>query len=195
MRADLAVGFACAVLGIAGCSPSQADTGRPAASSAPRRQTVVLALDTSTSAKTIHEELYNRIVRQMEDMPAQTHLVVFRFDSSPAEIYDGPAINDGAEAGRRLKPELQWRSQTTGTNLAKLFDRIDKRLRPGDEDVRVDVYTDCGTEEMTERDNGAVQKLTERWKSGGGVRVAFHGVKTGHREALRDLVAFPVDID
>ncbi|MBS1715550.1 MAG: hypothetical protein JST30_14575 [Armatimonadetes bacterium] len=195
MRAETAAGCLALASLLSGCGTSHAETGQKSDGAAVRPSTVVIALDTSTSAKAIHEELYNRIVRQMEDMPPKSHLVVFRFDSSPAEIYDGPAINDGAEAGRRLKPELQWRSKTTGTNLAKLFDRIDKRLLAGSSDIEIHVYTDCGTEEMSEKDDGAVHKITDRWKADGDVHVAFHGVKTGHREALRDLVAFPVEID
>src|SRR5690349_25087678 len=49
----------------------------------------VVALDTSTSAKEIHEQRYNRALQNMEAMPRSARLVVGRFDSGPAGVYDG----------------------------------------------------------------------------------------------------------
>lgn len=157
--------------------------------------TYVVALDTSTSAKEIHEELYNRAVRHMEEMPRDSRLLVFRFDSAAAEVYDGEAIVDGAEAGMTLKPELTWSSKTSGTNLARLFERINDRIGSDTGSVYIDVYTDCGTEEMSRRDDEKVREITSDWNEAGNVSISFHGVKTGFREKLRALVSFPVAID
>jgi hypothetical protein len=173
-----------------GCAPTE-PTGKAEA----KPKVVVVALDTSTSAKEIHEELYNRIVRQMEAMPKDARLVVFRFDSATAEIYDGKPIKDGAEAGRTIKPELEWQSKTTGTNLARLLERIEKSAPAGGTQLDIHVYTDCGTEEMSKDDEQAVRTTTAKWSQAGSVTMSFHGVKTGFREKLRDLIAFPVTID
>jgi hypothetical protein len=155
----------------------------------------VVALDTSSSAKEIHEQLYNRALQNMETMPRSARVIVVRFDSAAAEVYDGRAIVDGAEAGKLMKPELQWQSKTTGTNLARLFERIEQRIEGTSEMVRIDVYTDCGTEEMSAEDEETARRVTAKWKETGNVTMAFHGVETGFREKLRALVSFPVEID
>ena len=187
--------FALAVLALCvACGREAGDRGMSGQSVA-SPSVYVVALDTSTSAKTIHEQLYNRALKNMESMPRSARLVVIRFDSAAAEVYDGRAIVDGGEAGKLLKPELKWQSKTTGTNLARLFERVQQRLEGTNEMVKIDVYTDCGTEEMSAVDEETARRLSGRWKEAGNVTVAFHGVETGFREKVRALVSMPVEID
>lgn len=148
----------------------------------------VLALDTSESAKAKHEELYNRMVHDMESMRPEGRMVLFRFDSSPAEFYDGKPVLDGAEAGRLVKPELNRESRTEGTNLAKLLSQIDKLIGRGSEPLDVRVYTDCGTEKMTKIDDQAVAEQLGTWSAERELKVSFHGVVSGFRERIRELV-------
>ena len=174
-------------LSLAGCGM--------AVSSEPQQQgTVVIALDTSASARQYHEQMFNQAVEQSASLPLSVQLIVFRFDSSPAEVHVGKPFADQAEAGRKLKTELEWHSNTRGTNLAKLFSRVDALLEESPAPVVVEVYTDCGTELMGAKDDETVRRVTESWDAKG-IRVRFHGVASGHREKLRDLIRCPLQID
>ena len=155
----------------------------------------VVAIDVSESAKDVHESLFNRMVSHMEEMPRGARMIVFRFDSVAQEVYDGDAILDAQLAGEMMEPEMRnRRSNTSGTNLARLFDRIDGRISGLRDYVRIDVFTDCGTEEMTTGDDDRVRDLTSRWGTAGNIDLVFQGVSTGHREKVRSIIQMPVEI-
>lgn len=178
-------------LALCGCGPTSAEAGQAIV----QPSAYIVAVDVSKSAKEIEEELFKTAVDHMEGMPRGTRLLVYRFDSVAQEIYDDQTIVDAEFAGRMLAPEMKNRtSNTSGTNLARLFDRIDRRLPEFAGLVSVSVFTDCGTEEMTREDDARVRELTKKWAQAGNVELVFHGVSSGHREKLRSIVEMPIQI-
>jgi hypothetical protein len=185
-----AASFAC--LPLCGCGDAEAKTSRSPSSGPP---ITVVAVDTSASAKEIHSELGERAVQLIEGLADGTRLIVFRFDSATAEVFDGPTLRDDAEAAVMLKEAFDRQSKTDGTNLARLLDRVDKRIGAEGGAIDVHIFTDCGTELMSKEDEARAGEVTAAWASSGRVTVSFHGVKIGHREKIRDLLKIQVGID
>lgn len=180
----LSAGAALAWLAAGGCSTGPAAVsagGRPAIG------TRVVAVDVSESAKGEWERLYPRARRLVEETGRGTHLAVFRFDVSIVEVYDGKGVLDGADAGTLLKPLVSHTANTKGTNLAVLVRKIDSRAPHWKSPVELDVVTDCGTELMSAEDRDYVKETVARWEGSKEIVLRFHGVTTGHREALRDM--------
>ena len=148
---------------------------------------VVLALDTSGSAKEIHSILASKMRNTMEDCPPAARMLLFRFDSEPADFYDGVALTDGAEAGKKIKEELNRRSMESGTNLSKLFVAVKNILKGSDCLADIHIFTDCGIEEMTPKEVDTAREISSEW-SALGYRVHFHGVRSGFRERIRSMV-------
>lgn len=175
--------LACALL--PGCGAGWAEgTGVPGSANVGTR---VVAVDVSQSAKDHWETLFPTARRLAEETRQGTRLAVFRFDVSVAEVYDGDGVLDAAEAGKLLKPLVEHRANTGGTNLALLVRRIEDRAKFWPAPVEVNVVTDCGTELMSQADQQYVRDIVESWRTDGRVKMRFHGVGTGHREAIRAL--------
>lgn len=145
---------------------------------------MILAIDTSASAKNYHEHMFNRAIGTIAQLPMETRLIIYRFDASPAEVHDGKPMVDEAEAGMKLKDELKWSTATKGTDLAGLVRKIDSRLASLPKPVALDIYTDCGSELMTKEDGAYVRQTVANWPD---IDVRFIGVQSGHRERLREM--------
>ena len=78
----------------------------------------------------------------------------------------------------------------------RLFQEIDRRIPEWTKPVSIRIYTDCGTELMSQDEFRQMLKLTESWKEQGTQpEISFVGVDTGFRETLRNSIAFSVDIN
>lgn len=181
----LSTGAALACLVSGGCSGSPRTV---AASGPPSIGTRVVAVDVSQSAKDHWPELYPKARNLAEETVRGTRLAVFRFDVSVAEVYDGDGVLDAAEAGKRLKPIVQHKANASGTNLALVVRRVVERASDWPQPIEVNIVTDCGIELMSKSDREFVRATAEAWRATGEVTIRFHGVTTGHREALRDIV-------
>ncbi|QYK56542.1 MAG: VWA domain-containing protein [Fimbriimonadaceae bacterium] len=178
MRASLLVAAMALALG---CEPP------------PLKGTEIVAIDTSGSAREFEARTFAKAQALLAGSNAR-QVIVYRFDSKPAEIYNSGPFSDEAEAGKFLKRNLTGDSATKGTNLARLFELIDRDLAAAAKPVRVTVFTDCGVEMMTAEDGKACRELSEKW-SGQVADLRFVGVRVGHREKLRSLVKCPIEID
>lgn len=173
-----------AVAAISGCGSSGGGSGVSSDLPAGPAKTMIMAIDTSGSARSHHETMFNRAIQTIARLPRETRLVMYRFDASPAEVYDGEPMADEAEAGIKLKKELAWTSKTLGTDLASLVRQIDSRLAQLPKPIALDFYTDCGSELMTKEDDAFVRRTVANWHE---VDVKFIGVESGHRERLRSM--------
>jgi hypothetical protein len=148
-----------------------------------------MAMDTSGSAAASHKAMFSHATSEIQSLPEQKDLYIFRFDSSPAEVFSEPPPARTEEITDVLNRLLKHRSGTEGTNIASLFVRMDKRIAQLDEPVRIIVYTDCGTERMTKRDEEQCQRITKRWDDEGRVEsLTLIGVEGGYREKLIDII-------
>lgn len=164
---------------LAGCAPEQG-TGS---------DTVVIALDTSDSAVGQHRGFFAAATDDLMSFPAHATLIVYRFDAAPAEAHTGDMPESMEEAAALVKRVVSHRTNTKGTNLRKLLDQIDQRLPELEPSTTIRIYTDCGTELMTDADRKQVESITARWD--GDTRLAkleFIGVRDGHREELREMI-------
>ena len=158
--------------------------------------TRVYAFDTSGSAKDVHEQFFNRGLHDMTGGDGRAKFVVYRFDIAPQEAYQGGSFGNDEEAAKLLKDTFDRSAGAKGTNLLKLFESIDRRLPEWTKPIGIRVYTDCGTELMTKAEFVQLKELTQKWVDQGiNPRLSFVGVDTGHRETLRNHIAFPVEIE
>ncbi|MDQ2985471.1 MAG: hypothetical protein M3R13_01960 [Armatimonadota bacterium] len=158
--------------------------------------TRVYAYDTSGSAKDAHEQFFNRGMQDMMSGDGRARFVVYRFDVRPQEAYQGTSFSNDEEAAMLLKSTFDRSAGAKGTNLLNLFQEIDSRLPDWSKPISIRIYTDCGTELMTSEEFKRMRALTERWKEQGTLpEISFVGVDTGHRETLRNHIAFPVEIN
>ena len=158
--------------------------------------TRVYAFDTSGSAKDVHEQFFNRGLHDMTGGDGRAKFVVYRFDIAPQEAYQGGSFGNDEEAAKLLKDTFDRSAGAKGTNLLKLFESIDRRLPEWNKPIGIRVYTDCGTELMTKAEFVQLKELTQKWVDQGiNPRLSFVGVDTGHRETLRNHIAFPVEIE
>lgn len=154
--------------------------------------TYVIALDTSGSAADARGRFFRRAREIIMRAPADALVELYRFDSDPAEFYSGPPHQTDEEASMELKRGLDRRSRVDGTNMLKLFQRIDRRLPDYTGRVSIWVFTDCGIEKMTQKDLAEMARLTALWAARGTVeKIRLVGVEPGHREKLRDNIRFP----
>ena len=158
--------------------------------------TRVYAFDTSGSAKDVHEQFFNRGMHDMTSGDGRAKFVVYRFDITPQEAYQGGSFDNDEEVAKMLKDTFDRSAGAKGTNLLKLFESIDQRLPEWNKPISIRVYTDCGTELMSKAEFKQLNALTQKWLDDGvNPTVAFVGVDTGHREILRNHIAFPVVIE
>jgi hypothetical protein len=162
--------------------------------SVPKAGSVFIALDTSESAGIMQGKFGTQISDELMALPLGVHTMVFRFDSSPAEVYAGKPCASRDEAANLIKTTMKHRSQTRGTNMAKLVTLFAKRLEEVPSPVEVRIYTDCGVELMSKADKERVRKTTAAWATDpriSGVKII--GLRSGYREEVRDLVQLGPD--
>lgn len=168
-----------------GCTDTLAD----AKTTAKTPQAVYIAVDTSESARPMHKQFFNQISEELSSLPMSAHVEVFRFDSRPAEVYSGQPTDTKEEATMMLKRVLEHHTETEGTNLAKLLNEIDNRIKNNGDNRAVEVYTDCGIEKMTAAEKDQVRTLTKRWSDDPSfVKLSLIGVRDGFREELRKML-------
>jgi hypothetical protein len=151
--------------------------------------TAFIALDTSGSAAAKHEEFFGRAKQLISKLPENDVLYLYRFDSSPAEVYSQPKPESEDDISALLKECLTHTSNTPGTNLAKLFQRWDRLREKTKGPVQMFVFTDCGTEEMTRQEQDTVRGLVKQWDQDERVvGLHFVGVSGGNREEIQNMV-------
>jgi hypothetical protein len=156
--------------------------------------TMFVAIDTSDSAAGQKGAFYNATLDGLMALPMNSSTVVYRFDAKPAEIHSGPPPESTEEAAKLLKRAVQYRTDTPGTNLAKLVQLIDGRLPEAPAPIDLRLFTDCGIELMTEAEKEKVKRTTIKWSHDSRVRsVTFYGVRDGYREELRRMVRLGPD--
>jgi hypothetical protein len=149
----------------------------------------IMALDTSGSAVSSHGAMFKRASEMIQDLPDGQPLYLYRFDSSPAEVYSQVPPGALDEIAAELNSVLKHRSATKGTNLAKLFSAMDERIKALAVPVKIVVFTDCGTEEMRPGEVEQVKQITREWEEGGQVTdVQMVGVADSYREPLRQMI-------
>ncbi|MCW5938583.1 MAG: hypothetical protein KF884_06460 [Fimbriimonadaceae bacterium] len=151
-------------------------------------KTYLVAVDTSESAAVTQSEFGGKIRDSLAALPMSCELRMFRFDSSPAEVYSGRPPERENEAAMMLKSVFQHKSQTPGTNMGKLVRLLDKHLNEVPTPVEVWICTDAGTEMTTTAERAEIRATTARWSHD--VRVAkvrVIGLRDGERETIRDL--------
>jgi hypothetical protein len=179
--------FVSGALFAAGCGTAEAIT---------EAGTRIYAFDTSGSAKDAHEQYFNRGLHDLTSGDGRARFVVYRFDVRPQEAYQGRAFGNDEEAAKMLKGTFDRSAGAKGTNLLKLFEELDSRIADWSTPMSIRIYTDCGTELMTQAEFKQLRALTQKWvDSGVSPRVSFVGVDTGYRETLRKHIAFPVEIE
>lgn len=176
------------LLVVSGCKSGDAQA------KAQKPETVLIALDTSESAREFHKGFFASITDRLLTLPTETHVEVYRFDSSPAEVYSGPPANTREEAALLIKRVLEYQSGTEGTNLARLCTLLDSRLASLDQSAEIEIYTDCGIELMSNEDRELVKEVTTKWAENQKVKtVRIIGLRDGFREDIRELVALNED--
>lgn len=158
----------------------------------PFRGTNIAAIDTSESSR---EQIgfYQTAVRETGmNADLESQFIVFRFDSSPAEIHSGQPPQSMEKATEIVNKVLEHQSRTPGTNLAKLFAAIDKRVKGLPQPIRVTVYTDCGIENMSAEDKGKVTAIVQRWHDDSLVEsLTFSGLRDDYKLQIREIIAQP----
>lgn len=175
------------------CASSKATTGEgmPASPSDP---VLFLAIDTSGSAKEQNKEVFGRATDLVLEAPEGKPVYIYRFDSAPAEVFSEEPPATREDIAKVLNKLMDRSSTTTGTNLYLLFERMEKTLERSSREVRIVVFTDCGFEEMKDKDIEGVKKITKAWNSSDRIEsLTFIGVKPGFREQLRDMVEMSDD--
>src|SRR5688572_3953728 len=141
--------------------------------------TRVYAFDTSGSAKDVHEQFFNRGLHDMTGGNGRAKFVVYRFDITPQEAYQGTSFANDEAAAKLLKSTFDRSAGAKGTNLLKLFESIDSRLPELNKPISIRVYTDCGTELMSKDEFQQLRNLTQKWMDEGvNPTVTFVGVDT-----------------
>jgi hypothetical protein len=157
-----------------------------------KTKTYLVAVDTSESAAVTQSEFGGKIRDSLAALPMSSELRMFRFDSSPAEVYSGPPPERENQAAMLLKSVFQHKSQTPGTNMSKLVRLFDKHLNEVTSPVEVWICTDAGTELTTPAERAEIRSTTSRWAHD--VRVAkvrVIGLRDGQRETIRDFFQLP----
>ncbi len=173
--------FSCVILlALIGCGSESTESGPKA---------YFVAVDTSKSAKPFHGEMFKYASEVLMTAPMSSNVTVYRFDSTPAEVYSSVPPGSTEEAGILLNKTLQHTSKTDGTNLQKLIVSIDQRIATVNGASRVVILTDCGVEMMTAQEKEQVKRITAKWDEQGSVdKISLKGVQPGFREELRELL-------
>jgi hypothetical protein len=149
----------------------------------------MMALDTSGSAIASHEAMFKRAAEMIQELPDGQPLYLYRFDSSPAEVYSQTPPGAFDEISTELNTVLKHRSATKGTNLAKLFAAMNQRIATLGVPVKIVVFTDCGTEEMGPNEIRQTKQITSDWERDSMVTsVQLIGVGDSYREQLRKMI-------
>jgi hypothetical protein len=155
----------------------------------PQVGTTFVAIDTSDSAAGQKGTFYQATLDGLMALPLDSTTVVYRFDAKPAEIHSGSPPHSTEDAAKLLKRAVDHRTDQRGTNLAKLILLISQRIDESPTPAEIIIYTDCGTELMTEAEKQSVQRMTGKWAADARVRkLTFLGVRDGYREQLRDMI-------
>lgn len=174
------------VLTLAGCSQapshSSGQVGEAEAS-----QNLCIALDTSGSAEA-SRVTYLKAMRSLVVDNRYANLTLFRFDSNPAEIYSGKVMPNEEEASVFLAKYVKYSAGTEGTNLLKLLNLIDKQVKRTDRPTEIVILTDCGFENMPNKELEETKVLVKTWTSNPRIKsIMAKGVADGNREKLRAL--------
>jgi len=152
-----------------------------------------VAVDTSGSARGHHAQLFTAAKSELVKIPSKEQVYVYRFDHDPAEVFSG-SPPDQERAPHLIRELMKHQTDKAGTNLAKLFERMQKQITAIGCRAKVVVFTDSGTELMTREEKDVVRQLTRQWASQGDVaELRFVGVAGGQRESLRDMIEMPKD--
>lgn len=125
-----------AIISLTGCVGKSEPSNEP---------TMIMAIDTSGSAAKDHGAIFAKCSDMIQAMPEGKSLFLYRFDSSPAEVYSQEPPTGSDDIAEILNKVLEHKSATKGTDLAKLFVLVDKRIQDLNVPVQVAVFTDCGT--------------------------------------------------
>lgn len=156
------------------------------------RSSLLVAVDTSGSAKAYKKNYFKDLNNFLIDLPPQERVVIFRFDAAPAEVHDGPPPETLEKSSQLLIKTLDYSTETRGTNMKQLVSAFDTRLSRGTNNYDIRIYTDCGVEDMTAEQKRESKELVEKWvKSGRLNSITLFGVQHGRREDLRAI--FDVD--
>lgn len=165
---------------------SQCSTPASPPASSKHKANYFIAFDTSESARPKLPEFLKDARNFLTSVDSDTKAILFRFDSKPAEFYSGSAFTGPEDAAKVLKPLLEHISTEKGTNLFKLLIRIDSLLPTLGPNVHVVVYTDAGTELMSNDDIRGCKDIAKKWEGSNQVKkVRFIGVRSGYREEIR----------
>lgn len=151
--------------------------------------THVAAIDTSESSRD-QIGYYQAAVRDTGmSASLESNFIIYRFDSSPAEIHSGKPPQTLEEATHIVNKVVGRQSDTDGTNLAKLFSVIDKRLPSLPQPVRLVVYTDCGIENMTPEEKAQVTQTVAKWKDENLLEsLTFAGLRDEFKLQIREII-------
>lgn len=165
---------------------SQCSTPASPPASSEHNASYFIAFDTSESARPKLPKFLKDAGNFLTSVDPDTKVILFRFDSKPAEFYSGTAFAGPEDAARVLKPLLEHTSIEKGTNLSKLLIKIDSLLPNLGPNVHVIVYTDAGTELMSNDDIRGCKDVAKKWGDSNQVKkVKFIGVRPGYREEIR----------
>lgn len=176
-----------------GCGgPARGDVAPTAGQAAAAKEVRIYAVDTSMSAVPKHGEFFKQIQDEWSAVPLDEKIYLYRFDSACAEVRSEPVPPTKEGMREILEKTLHHRSQTEGTNLAKLVVQINKKLAGVELPGRILIFTDCGTENMTPEQEEQVRRITTEWNERHEIsEVVVVGVDGGYREKLRDLIRLP----
>lgn len=166
-----------------GCSGAVAQTDLPA---------IYFALDVSESSKDFYERFAGELSDRLLRTPRGSTTAVFRFDSAPAEIHSGAPPETLEEAAHIIKKTEAHSTETDGTNLAKLFDEIDKTQKRVGKRFSLVIFTDCGIEKMTGAEKVRARELVNGWEADGSlISIQLVGIRDGWREPIREILQLP----
>jgi len=152
-----------------------------------------IALDTSGSAEA-SRITYLKVMRSLVVDERFADLTLFRFDSNPAEIYSGKMMPNEEEASVFLAKYVKYSAGTEGTNLLKLLSLIDKQIKRTNHPTDIIILTDCGFENMPNKELEETKLVVKSWTSNPNVRsIVAKGVADGNREKLRALFEAAAD--
>ncbi|MCB0825682.1 MAG: hypothetical protein KDC26_05795 [Armatimonadetes bacterium] len=153
------------------------------------------ALDTSESAKEIHADLGSDMRYELMQVPANGQVVVFRFDSSPAEVHAGSPPSSEEETVHLIKRMMEHSSNTNGTNLARLLKVMDESQKRIGKPFAISIYSDCGIENMTQEEIASAQEIVKRWESDSKFQgMTLYGIRDGWREKFRQIIPLKDDL-
>jgi len=160
----------------------------PDASSTAATGVHILAIDTSGSASAVKGQVFKQAASDFYGVPDKCTAYIYRFDNEPAEVYSGFSPSTEEEGFQKINTVLQHTETKPGTNLLKLVKQVNMHFSRGENKIFLNIYTDCGFEEMTNQELDECKSLTSEWGASKDITVKFLGVQPGFREKLRKLI-------